>query len=151
MATAAGTNRGVRGGKTPAQTFALVFGIVYLAIGILGFAVTGFDNFFGETFDQKLILFPVNPAHNIVHILIGAAWLAGSRRHDSAKMVNTVIGVAYLAFFLLGLLGALKWLAIESGFETADQYLHLISGALSLYFGTAGAGAGAGRDRAVTA
>ncbi len=150
MATAAGTNRGVRGGKTPAQTFALVFGIVYLAIGILGFAVTGFDNFFGETFDEKLILFPVNPAHNIVHILIGAAWLAGSRRHDSAKMINLVIGVAYLAVFLLGLLGALKWLAIEDGFNP-DQFLHLVSGALSVYFGTAGAGAGAGRDRAVTA
>jgi len=148
MATAAGTNRGVRGGKTPAQTFALVFGIVYLAIGILGFAVTGFDNFFGETFVEKLILFPVNPAHNIVHILIGAAWLAGSKRHDSAKMVNLVIGVAYLAVFLLGLLGALNWLAIEEGFGNADQFLHLISGALSVYFGTAGAGAG--RDRAVT-
>ncbi len=148
MATAAGTNRGVRGGKTSAQAFALVFGIVYLAIGILGFAVTGFDNFFGETFDEKLILFPVNPAHNIVHILIGAAWLAGSKRHDSAKMVNLVIGVAYLAVFLLGLLGALNWLAIEEGFGNADQFLHLISGALSVYFGTAGAGAG--RDRAVT-
>ena len=149
MATAAGTNRGVRDGKTPAQTFALVFGIVYLAIGILGFAVTGFDGFFAESFDEKLILFPVNPAHNIVHILIGAAWLAGSRRHDSAKMINTVIGVAYLLVFVLGLLGALKWLAIESGIDSADQWLHFVSGALSLYFGTAGARAG--RDRTVTA
>lgn len=149
MATASGTNRGLSGGKTPAQTFALVFGIVYLAVGILGFAVTGFDDFFAESFDEKLILFPVNPAHNIVHLLIGAAWLAGSRRHDSAKMANLVIGVAYLAVFLLGLLGALKWLAIESGIANADQFLHLISGGLSVYFGTAGAGAG--RDRAVTA
>ena len=148
MATAAGTNRGVRDGKTPAQTFALVFGIVYLAIGILGFAVTGFDGFFAQSYNEKLILFPVNPAHNIVHILIGAAWLAGSRRHDSAKMINTVIGVAYLLVFVLGLLGALKWLAIESGIDSADQWLHLVSGALSLYFGTAGARTD--RDRRVT-
>jgi hypothetical protein len=148
MATASGTNRGVRDGKTPAQTFALVFGIVYLAIGLIGFAVTGFDGFFAESFNEKLILFPLNPAHNIVHILIGAAWLAGSRRHDSAKTINLVIGIAYLAVFVLGLLGALKWLAIEDGFDSADQWLHLVSGALSVYFGTAGARTD--RDRRVT-
>lgn len=148
MATAAGTNRGVRDGKSPAQTFALVFGIVYLAVGILGFAVTGFDDFFSESFGEKLILFPVNPAHNIVHILIGAAWLAASRRHDSARTINLAIGAAYLLVFVLGLLGALKWLAIESGIDSADQWLHLVSGALSVYFGTAGARMG--RDRRVT-
>lgn len=141
MATA-GTNRGVRDGNTPAQTFALVFGIVYLAVGLIGFAVTGFDGFFAESFSEKLILFPLNPAHNVVHILIGAAWLAGSRRHDSAKTINLVIGVAYIAVFLLGLLGVLEWLAIEKGFDSADQWLHLASGAISVYFGTAGASAG---------
>jgi Domain of unknown function (DUF4383) len=132
--------------KTPAQTFALVFGIVYLAIGLIGFAVTGFNDFFGEVFNEKLIIFTINPAHNIVHILIGAAWLAASRRHDSAKSTNLIIGIAYLAVFLLGLLGVLKWLAIPDGFE-ADQWLHLVSGALSVYFGTAGAG---DRGRATT-
>ncbi len=135
MATAA-----ARGGaRTPAQTFALVFGIVYLAVGILGFAATGFDNFFGQTFDEKLIVFPLNPGHNVVHILIGAAWLAGSRTHAAAKSTNVAIGAAYLLVFLIGLFGALKWLAIDSGFN-ADALLHLVSGALAVYFGTAGAG-----------
>jgi hypothetical protein len=125
-------------GRTPGQLFALVFGVVYLAVGLLGFAVTGVDDFFSTKFDEVLIVFPLNPAHNVVHILIGALWLGGSRTVAGAKAVNTLIGAAYLLVFVLGLVGLLKWLAIESGFN-ADQVLHLLSGALSLYFGTAGA------------
>ncbi|MFN2490537.1 MAG: DUF4383 domain-containing protein [Actinomycetota bacterium] len=125
--------------KSPAQTFALVFGIVYVAVGILGFAVTGFDNFFNSSANDVLIVFPVNPAHNIVHLLIGAAWIGGSRAYQPAKAVNTGVGAAYLLVFLLGLFGALEWLSIESGVN-ADQLLHLVSGGLSVYFGTAGAG-----------
>ena len=135
-----------RGARTPAQTFALVFGIVYLAVGLVGFAVTGFDNFFASTFDEKLILFPLNPAHNIVHLLIGAAWIAASRVHAMAKTANTVIGAAYLLVFLLGVFGLLKWLAIDGGINP-DQLLHLVTGAVAVYFGTAGASA----SRAATA
>jgi hypothetical protein len=136
MATAAGA-RGTA--RTPAQTFALAFGVVYLAVGILGFAATGFDDFFAAEFGEKLIVFPVNPGHNIVHLLIGGAFLVGSRAHTAAKPINTAIGAAYLLVFLLGLFGALEWLAIASGFN-ADAVLHLATGALALYFGTAGAG-----------
>lgn len=129
-----------RTAKTPAQTFALAFGILYLVVGVIGFAVTGFDGFFASTFGEKLVVFPLNPAHNIVHLLIGAAWVGSSRKHASAKTANVAIGAAYLLVFVLGLVGALKWLAIPSGFN-ADQILHLLTGALAVYFGTAGEGA----------
>ena len=127
--------------RTTGQLFALVFGVVYIAVGVVGFAVTGFDDFFSTKFDEFLIIFPVNPAHNVVHILIGALWLVGSRTAAAAKSVNALIGAAYLLVFVLGLVGLLEWLSIESGFN-ADQVLHLLSGAISLYFGTAGATAG---------
>lgn len=124
--------------KTPAQTFALVFGAVYLLVGVLGFIVTGFDNFAGETFDDKLIIFSVNPLHNIVHLAIGAAWLASAGKHATAKSMNLIIGVAYGLTFLLGVLGVLKFLAIDEG-VVPDDLLHLASSALAIYFGTAGA------------
>jgi hypothetical protein len=130
MASAAGS-------RTPAQLFALVFGIVYLAVGLLGFAVTGFDDFFADT-GEALILFPVNPAHNLVHILLGAVWLASARAHASAKTVNAGIGAAYVLVFVVGLFGALTWLNIDAGINT-DALLHLVSGLAALYFGTAGA------------
>jgi hypothetical protein len=132
MATAAS------GARTPAQTFALVFGVVYLLVGVAGFFVTGFDDFAGETFDQELILFPVNPLHNVVHLLLGAVWIAGASKHETAKTVNFGLGVALLLVAVLGMAGALKWLAIEDVGST-DNYLHLITGAASVYFGTAGA------------
>jgi hypothetical protein len=121
--------------------FALVFGVVYLLIGIAGFFVTGFENFASEQGDT-LVIFHVNPLHNIVHIAIGAVWIGSASRHEAAKGINTLIGVAYLLTFVLGLFDA-KFLAID-GPGDPDNYLHLVSGALSLYFGTAGATGGAG-------
>ena len=141
MARAAGASAGAT--RTPAQNFALIFGVAYLAVGILGFAATGFDGLFAETYDEKLLIFSLNPAHNVVHILIGAAWLLGSRTHATARTANLVIGAAYLLVFVLGVFGALRWLAIDDGL-VPDQWLHLLTGALSVYFGTAGAG---DRDR----
>jgi hypothetical protein len=129
------------GAKSPAQIFALVFGVIYLAVGIVGFAVTGFDEFAGQTFGDKLVIFPVNPLHNIVHLLLGAVWIGASRSHAAAKGVNLILGIVLLLVFILGMAGALKWLAIE-GAGSADNYLHLATAALSIYFGTAGAAAG---------
>ncbi len=129
------------GDRTPAQLFALVFGVVYLAVGIIGFAVTGFDGWArGEPFDEELVIFAVNPLHNIVHIGLGAVWLGASSSHQTAKGVNLLFGIVLLLVFLLGMVGVLKWLAIE-GAESADNYLHLATGVLSVYFGTAGAAA----------
>lgn len=136
MATAA-RGGGVRS-KTPAQTFALVFGVVYLLVGLVGFAVTGFDEFAGQTYNEKLIIFPLNPLHNIVHIAVGALWLGASAKHASAKSTNLLIGVVYGLVTILGFVGVLKFLAIE-GPGSADNFLHLASSLLALYFGTAGA------------
>ena len=124
--------------KTPAQTFALVFGVVYLLIGLVGFAVTGFDEFAGQTYNEKLIIFPLNPLHNIVHIAVGALWLASSSKHSSAKSTNMLIGIVYGLVTILGFAGVLKFLAIE-GAGSADNFLHLASSLLALYFGSAGA------------
>lgn len=52
--------------------------------------------------------------------------------------MNLIIGVAYGLTFLLGILGVLKFLAIDEGL-VPDDPLHLASAALALYFGTAGA------------
>ena len=132
-----------------AQNFALIFGAVYLLVGLAGFLVTGFDGFAAKSYKEILIIFPLNPLHNIVHLLIGGAWLAASARHDTAKTANLVIGAAYGLVFILGLLGVLKFLAIEDASST-DNYLHLGSAALALYFGTAGAGTATGTREAAT-
>lgn len=133
--------------KSPAQMFAQVFGAVYLLVGIAGFFVA--SEFTGGSPDDKLILFPVNHLHNIVHLAIGAAWLGASRAHNTARSANLGIGATYLLVAVLGFLGLefMHDLLNIQGAGDADNFLHVASGALGVYFGTAGAG-GAARTAA---
>ncbi len=130
MATVGGT-------RTPAQTFALVFGAVYVLVGILGFFAA--DSFTGGQASDKLIVFPVNHMHNIVHLLIGAVLLFGSSRADLAPRVNLIVGVAYALVALLGFIGVVTPELINDR-GVADDFLHLATAILAIYFGTAGAG-----------
>ena len=56
-----------------AQTLTLGLGIVFLAAGIAGFAVTGIDDFFAHDTGEGLLWFGVNPAHNLLHLLFTGA------------------------------------------------------------------------------
>lgn len=116
--------------------FALAFGVVYLAVGLIGFAVTGFDNFAADT-NEKLIIFQINPLHNIAHLGVGALLLAGSRTHEAAKSTNMIVGVVYLLLGILGLPNVVVDDLLNN--NSADTFLHLATAALALYFGTAGA------------
>jgi len=81
--------------RTPAQLYALLFGITLLAVGILGFiADSAFDtgsNVQGSDF----IIFEVNGWHNLVHIASGIAGIALSRRADSARLFALGFGAVY--------------------------------------------------------
>ena len=111
--------------KTPAQTFALVFGAVYVLVGILGFFM-----------DPVLGIFEVNTLHNIAHLGVGALFLMGSRTHAMAKQVSLIIGVVYGLLAILGFAGILVPDLLDA--NTADDFLHLGTAAVALYFGTAG-------------
>jgi hypothetical protein len=127
--------------RTTGQNFALIFGIIYVLIGVLGFIVAGFDDFAGRTYDDQVVIFPVNPLHNLVHLALGALWLASAGSPDRARQANLLIGGVLGLVTILGALGVLRFLAIES-FGSPDNFLHLITAALSLYFATAEAETG---------
>jgi hypothetical protein len=123
--------------KTPGQLFALVFGAVYILVGILGFIdplVNGQDRLLG--------IFGINGLHNVAHLAVGALLLIGSRTPDTAKMVNLVVGAVYLLLGILGLFGILieEGQALDLNNNVADTVLHFATAALALYFGTAGSG-----------
>ena len=111
--------------KTPTQTFAMVFGGVYVLVGLLGFFM-----------DPILGIFEVNLLHNIAHLAVGGLFLMGSRTHDMAKQVSLIIGVVYGLLAVLGFAGILVPDLLDA--NTADDFLHLGTAALALYFGTAG-------------
>lgn len=124
------------GARTPAQMFGLVFGAVYVLVGIAGFFVS--SKFVGEAPDDKLLFFPVNHMHNIVHILIGGALLFGASRADLAKTVNLGVGIVYALVAVLGFIGVVTPDLINDQ-GVADDFLHLATAILAIYFGTAGA------------
>jgi hypothetical protein len=122
-----------------AKPVALVLGVVYLAAGVIGFAVTGFDGFVTPK-GSTLLGFPLNVFHNIVHIGIGAILIVASRLPDATMTqgILLAVGVFYVAATLLGFLGKLPIIAVTTA-QNADNFLHLASASLALFGGLAGA------------
>jgi hypothetical protein len=132
---------------TAAQRFAALFGLGYFAVGVAGFAITGFQPFFGHH-HETLLVFAVNPLHNVVHVVLGAAWLASCAGHRAARVANLAIGVVLGLVTVLGFAGGTGLLGM-SGFADPDNFLHLATATLALYFGSVAAGTPG--ERAVTA
>jgi hypothetical protein len=123
-------------GATPAQRFALGAGALYVILGVVGFATTGFSDFTSEG-GHQLLVFGINPLHNLVHLAAGGLWLWAARKHATARVVDVALGVTFVALTAIGFSGHAGVLAIEPG--DSDNFLHLATGALSLYFGSVGA------------
>ena len=118
---------------SPNRLVAAVFGVVYLLVGLLGFAVTGFSDFAGTKGDT-LIVFDVNPLHNIVHLAIGALLLVSSKNVAAAKGSNTAVGAVYLLVGIVGLF-VLDSSANILALNGADNVLHLASAIVRLGVG----------------
>jgi hypothetical protein len=131
---------------TPAQRFAAVFGVVYLLVAVAGFSITGVHDFAGEH-HHTLLIFAVNPLHNVIHLVLAVGWLAAAPRHRTARPANLVLGVVLGLVTVLGFVGGMGMLGM-SGLADPDNFLHLATATLSLYFGSVAAGgatSGAGR------
>jgi hypothetical protein len=117
--------------KSPAQTFALAAGVAFLLIGILGFILAPDEG------DKLLGIFQVNLLHNIIHVAVGALFLAGTTTHVRAKQVNLLVGVVYGLVAILGFANIVVQDVLDA--NAADDFLHLASSVLALFFGTIGA------------
>jgi hypothetical protein len=117
--------------RHPSQLLALAIGAVYTLVGLLGFFVTGLENFATET-DKTLIGFEINPLHNLVHLAIGLAGLALWRRLDTARTYGWLLAAGYGLAFVYGLFAAgnsdINFLSING----PDNGLHLVSAVAGL-------------------
>ena len=121
MSTTTGTAR------SPAQTLAMVIGVVFLLVGVAGFFVTGFDNF-AKPSDDTLLIFQVNPLHNIVHLLVGVAGVMLARTVEGARTYGGLLALAYGIAFVYGIFAVGKDTSINFlNLNQADQILHLLS------------------------
>jgi hypothetical protein len=122
-----------------ARPIALVLGVVYLAAGLIGFAVTGFHGFVTSG-GSSIIGLHLNVFHNLVHIGIGAILIVASRLPDATMTQGILLGVGilYVAATLLGFLGKLPIIAVTTA-GNGDNFLHLASASLAIIGGLAGA------------
>jgi hypothetical protein len=128
--------------RTPAQIFALVLGVAFLAAGVLGFFVSA-DFSVGEAVIRPesrgtLLGLDVNGWHNVVHVVTGLVALSVVGRYHAARVFAVVIGVVYALVALLGILagdpGVLLGLVPVN---TADNLLHGAVALLGLVLGLA--------------
>src|SRR6187455_2559408 len=127
--------RPIAGTRTPAQLFGLTIGVVYLLVGIVGFAVTRSDVSGGQSGEGTLIIFAVNALHNLLHLAVGAVWLVASQVRAWAKLANLLLGITYALLAVLGFAGVLGFLAVGRLFDP-DNILHLATAAIAIYFGS---------------
>lgn len=114
------------------KTAAVLFGIVFILIGILGF-VPGITNN-----EMLLGIFHVNAAHNVVHLLSGAvALFAGMTSVGASRMYFRIFGVVYGLVAILGLMnmGQHTMLLGLISNNDADTFLHIGIAAVSLLLG----------------
>jgi len=104
-------------------------GLVFLLVGILGFipgVTTHYSDlaFAGHDSNAKLLgIFQTSVLHNIVHIAFGVGILM-AKTPEGARTYLVGGGVAYLAVWLIGVIGGLDWLPVNA----ADNWLHIVLG-----------------------
>jgi Domain of unknown function (DUF4383) len=119
--------------RTPLQTVAMLLGIVFLLVGILGF-IPGITtdapgDFDGDESEAELFgIFQTSILHNIIHLLYGIAGLALARTWDGARTFLIGGGVIYLALWLLGIIGGADWIPSNN----ADEWLHFALGVVMI-------------------
>jgi len=124
------------------RTFALIFGIVFLAVGVAGFVPQlvsppegGAMNMGGEGMGMLLGMFPVNKYHNIVHLLFGLWGLLASRSGPGAVTYARGVAIIYAVLTALGCIPSLWTLGGFVPLYGNDVWLHGAIAIVAAYFG----------------
>jgi hypothetical protein len=103
-----------------AKKLAMILGVVFLLVGVLGFIPN-------PIVGSKDAMFLTNGLHNFVHILSGIVLIIAAKSGDAARMALIVVGVVYLLVTILGFVAGegtkiLNLIPVNA----ADNYLHLL-------------------------
>lgn len=124
---------------SPAQAYALVFGVILAAVGIAGFFWSAsFATGTGAGVEQGFLLgiLAVNGWHNVVHLLTGVVGLAVARDRSASRAYALGLGALYLVITLLGFIASTNDTILGLvAINLEDNFLHLA-------IGLAGVGAG---------
>lgn len=106
---------------------AMVFGIVFLLVGIVGLLSTGGTSMAADPAPAMLLgVFGVNLLHNVVHLLFGVWGVLASRSFGGAKQYAQIAGVLYLILAVCGFVIPTTFGLIPIG--GTDIWLHAVLG-----------------------
>jgi hypothetical protein len=124
--------------KSLAAGASLLIGAAYVAVGIIGFFITGFGGFLTDTGDTLLFGFAsINPMHNLVHVLIGA-FLIAMTRASTASTEGALMGVGlfYITAFVIGVVAPDNLTIISmNGAGDGENLVHIVTGITALTAG----------------
>ncbi len=131
-------------GTSLAARVGVLFGLFYVALGVVGFGVTGFGGALTGEQGDALLGVSINQFHNIAHLGIGAFLLIMSIQKNDAAAEGAVMGVGlfYVVAFVIGVVASdnLTILGMRGEGEVAN-FFHLISGVSLLAIGLLSSGA----------
>ena len=113
---------------------AILFGIVFLVVGILGYvpAVTPSTN----GMPMLLGIFHVNSAHNVVHLVSGIIFLlCGFSGVGPSRLFFRIFGVVYALVAILGFAKGDGYLLGLISNNMADVWLHVVLAVVMLIIG----------------
>lgn len=125
------------------RNFAVVYGVVFLLVGIAGF-IPAFLTPIGAEHPELAVtagagmlfgLFAVNLLHNIVHLIFGVWGLAASRSVSGSVIYARSVAVIYAVLAVMGLLPALDTTFGFVPLYGHDIWLHVLLAAIAAYFG----------------
>src|SRR5260370_13872300 len=106
------------------KTLAILFGLVFLLIGVLGFVPAVTTNVNGMP--MLLGIFHVNTAHNIVHLASGAVFLlCGMAGPGPSRTFFRIFGIVYALVAVLGFYYGHQPLLGMISLSTPNTYLHV--------------------------
>ncbi len=126
------------------RKFALIIGVLYLALGIFGFIpnllaapdpnydlklATGYGDIFG--------FLPTNILHNIVHLIVGAWGIASYKTYNNARGYSQAMTILYAVIAIAGLIPGLNTMFGYMPIYGNNVWLNGLVAMLSAYFGFA--------------
>ncbi|MEA5360978.1 DUF4383 domain-containing protein [Amycolatopsis sp., V23-08] len=121
----------VRSRRSAARTAALLFGLAFLLVGVLGFVpgiTAGYADLrvAGPHSGARLFgLFTVSVLHNLIHLAFGVAGVAVARSNGASRLFLMAGGGLYVLLFVFGLAMNHDSPANFVPMDDADDWLHL--------------------------
>lgn len=118
-----------------AKSLGMLFGIVFLAVGILGF-VPGVTTTGADGMPMLLNIFMVNTVHSIVYIASGVVFLLASMSGaGAARLWFQIFGAVYALVAILGFMTPNGMLLGLFSNNPADTWLHVVLAVAMLAIG----------------